>query len=354
MLLMIFFIDMSVCIGISVLVLLIQIIKMMFGKFVGVLVGISVFFIMLCFLVGNVVGFGLVLLMLFGGLVLLWMLLCFIGVVFILLMCNVYCVVECVLLVLVVVMVVGFVISVFMVQFDWVQGMLGLMFILLLGSEILIIVLVGINFLINVVFFISYVICVCKIKFSEYCDVMIIDIIFGIVVLGIMIVLVIMVVVVVLGYIGQWVEMLVQFVNVFMLLVGEIGVKIFIIGFFGVVFLLMLVNVMVGGMLLLDGLGWGGNFDCLCIKVFVGFVLVFGLVIVVFVFGLCVQLIIFVQVMMVLVVLFFGVLLIVIVNKLMMGKLCNIWWQNVMGGIGFLVILVLSGLLIVLLIGMVV
>ena len=352
-LLMIFFTDMSVRIGISAPASLIQTIKTTLGKPVGVLAGISVFFITLCFSVGNAAGSGLALSMLFGGPALLWTLLCSIGVAFILLMRNVYRVVERVLLVLVAAMAVGFVTSAFMVQPDWVQGVSGLMPTLPPGSEILIIALVGTNFSINAAFFTSYATRARKIKPSEYRDATITDTIPGIVAPGIMTALVIMVAAAVLGHTGQRVETLVQLANVFTPLAGEIGAKIFIIGFFGAAFSSMLANATAGGTLLSDGLGWGGNFDCLRTKALVGFVLAFGLVIVAFAPGSRVQLIIFAQAMTVLVAPFLGVLLIVIANKPMMGKLRNTWWQNAMGGIGLLAILASSGLLIASLTGMV-
>ena len=65
--LMIFLTDMSVRLGIKSPVSLIASIKDHLGTWVGVLAGIGIFLITLCFSVGNAVGSGLGLSMLFGG-----------------------------------------------------------------------------------------------------------------------------------------------------------------------------------------------------------------------------------------------------------------------------------------------
>ena len=79
-LLMIFFTDMSVRIGIAAPGTMISTIKQVLGKPFGVLAGLSVFFITLCFSVGNAAGSGLALSMLFGGSALFWTAVCTVGV----------------------------------------------------------------------------------------------------------------------------------------------------------------------------------------------------------------------------------------------------------------------------------
>ena len=62
--------------------------------------------------------------------------------------------------------------------------------------------------------------------------------------------------------------------------------------------------------------------------------------------GSRVQLIILAQAMTVLVAPFLGAMLLVIANNPLMSDLRNRWWQNLLGGIGFLAILATSGLLV--------
>ena len=81
-------------------------------------------------------------------------------------------------------------------------------------------------------------------------------------------------------------------------------------------------------------------------KLLVARVLGFGLFAVAVVPGSRFQLIIFAQAMTVLVAPFLGAMLLVIANNRLMGDLRNRWWQNLLGGIGFLAILMTSGLLV--------
>ena len=123
---MIFFTDMSVRIGIAAPGTMIATIKRILGKPWGVVAGLSVFFITLCFSVGNAAGSGLALSMLFGGSALLWTAVCTVGVAFVLLMRNIYTAVERILLVLVAMMAVGFIASAFLAGPDWGAGVGGM------------------------------------------------------------------------------------------------------------------------------------------------------------------------------------------------------------------------------------
>jgi NRAMP (natural resistance-associated macrophage protein)-like metal ion transporter len=100
--LMIFFTDMSVRLGIATPTSLITSIKDHLGKWVGVLAGFGVFGITLMFSVGNAVGSGLGLSLVFGGSPVLWTIVCTIAVGIVLAFRNVYGIVEKVLLVIVV------------------------------------------------------------------------------------------------------------------------------------------------------------------------------------------------------------------------------------------------------------
>jgi manganese transport protein len=340
-------------IGIAAPGTIISTIKQTLGKPMGVLAGVSVFFITLCFSVGNAAGSGLALSMLFGGSALLWTAVCTVGVAFVLLMRNIYTAVERILLVLVAMMAAGFIASALLAQPDWGAGVAAMVPSFPPGAELLIIALVGTNFSINAAFFTSYATRERGIRADQYRDATITDTIPGIVAPGIMTCLVIMVAAAVLGHTGQRVETLVQLANVFEPLAGSVGSTIFVIGFFGAAFSSMLANATAGGTLLADSLGsGGGGFDSVRSKLLVACVLGFGLFVVAVVPGSRVQLIIFAQAMTVLVAPFLGAMLLIIANNRLMGDLRNHWWQNLIGGVGFLAILMTSGLLIVRLTGM--
>ncbi len=344
--LMVAFTDMSVRIGIVAPGTIIQTIKNALGKPTGVLAGVSVFFITLCFAVGNAAGSGLALSMLFGGPPMVWTLICSLAVGFILLVRNVYGVIERILLVLVAIMACGFVFSAFLAGPDWAAGAMGFVPSLPPNAELLIIALVGTNFSINAAFFTSYATRQKGVQADQYRDATITDTLPGIIAPGIMTCLVIMVAAAVLGHTGERVETLVQLAKVFQPLAGSLGSNVFVIGFFAAAFSSMLANATAGGTLLSDGLGWGGSFDSIRTKVLVGCVLAFGFLVVAVAPGSRVQLIIIAQAMTVLVAPFLAALLLVIANQPKMGGLRNQWWQNVLGAIGLLSILTASGLLI--------
>lgn len=351
--LMIAYTDMSVRIGITAGGSMIQTIKHALGKPVGVLAGISVFFITLCFSVGNAAGSGLALSMLFGGSSILWTLVCSVAVGFILLMRNLYGVVERILLVLVAIMAVGFVCSAILARPDWVASAAGFVPTFPPSAQLLIIALVGTNFSINAAFFTSYATRAKGTRADQYRDSTITDTLPGIIAPGIMTCLVIMVAAAVLGHTGERVQTLVQLANVFQPLAGSVGSTLFVLGFFGAAFSSMLANAAAGGTLLSDGMGWGGSFDAVRTKLLVGCVLGFGALIVALAPGSRVQLIIFAQAMTVLVAPFLAGLLMIISNRREMGDLRNTLLHNVLGACGFVSILSASGLLVYKLSGMI-
>ncbi|WGI72182.1 Nramp family divalent metal transporter (plasmid) [Neorhizobium petrolearium] len=350
--LMIAFTDMSVRIGIIARGSMIQTIKETLGKPVGVLAGISVFFITLCFSVGNAAGSGLALSMLFGGSPILWTLVCSVAVGFILMMRNVYSVVERILLALVAMMALGFVFSAVLARPDWVASAAGFVPTFPPSAQLLIIALVGTNFSINAAFFTSYATRAKGTRFDQYRDSTITDTLPGIIAPGIMTCLVIMVAAAVLGHTGERVQTLVQLANVFQPLAGSLGSTLFVLGFFAAAFSSMLANATAGGTLLSDGVSWGGSFDALRTKILVGCVLAFGAFVVALAPGSRVQLIIFAQAMTVLVAPFLAGLMLIISNRREMGALRNKLFQNVLGVCGFLSILAASGLLVYKLSGM--
>lgn len=109
--LMIFLTDMSVRLGIRSPISLIASIKDELGTWVGVLAGVGVFLITLCFSVGNAVGSGLGISLLVGGSPVMWSVIATIAVGALFLLRNVYQAVERVLVVIVALMAVAFIAS---------------------------------------------------------------------------------------------------------------------------------------------------------------------------------------------------------------------------------------------------
>lgn len=351
--LMIFFTDMSVRVGIASPTSMIGTIKQTLGKPMGVAAGCGVFFITLCFSVGNAAGSGLALSMLFGGNPVLWTMVVTAAVGFVLLVRNVFKTIERILVALVATMAIGFVASAFLARPDWSAGVLGMVPTFPAGAELLIVALVGTNFSINAAFFTSYAIQAHKTGRAQYRDTTLTDTIPGIVAPGIMTALVIMVAAAVLGHTGQRVETLPQLASVFEPLAGPAGYYIFTLGFFAAAFSSMLANATAGGTLLSDGLGWGGSFDSLRTKLLVGCVLLFGLLVTAFAPGSRVQLIILAQAMTVLVAPLLGVLLVLMANNKLLGDLRNRWWHNLFAAIGLVSIFASTALLVLSLTGVV-
>lgn len=350
--LMIFFTDMSVRLGIATPTSLITSIKDHLGKWVGVLAGFGVFGITLMFSVGNAVGSGLGLSMIFGGSPVLWTVICTAAVGFVLAFRNVYGIVEKALLVIVVLMGLAFIASTVVAQPDWYRAMEGMVPSLPPGSEILIVALVGTNFSINAAFYTSYGIKEHRRTRADYRDITLVDTIPGIVAPGIMTALVIMVAAAVLGKTGAEAGTINALASVFTPLAGPTGAMVFALGLSGAAFSSMIANATAGGTMLSDALGRGAKAGSPTARIFTGVILVFGLVITLSFQASPVGLIVIAQSLTVLIAPLLGVLIIIMANKTsIMGDLRNKWWQNLFGAIGLITIVASSLRLITTLLG---
>ncbi len=351
--LMIFYTDMSVRIALNSEGSLIDSVKRTLGKPVGVLAGVGVFLITLMFSVGNAVGSGLGLSLIFGGSTVMWTLICTLVVASVMLFKNTYSVVEKILVSLVVMMAIGFILSAFLIKPDWGSAAQGLLPTFPAGVGLLLVALIGTNFSINAAFCTGYATRQRGLKQWQYKHIVIGDTIPGIVAPGIMTALVIIVAAAATQLTGEAPGSLAQLANIFRPAAGDIGYYIFSLGFFGAAFSSMVANSSNGGMLLADGLGWGNNLSEKRVKILVYAVLAFGAVVAA-VFGgkSPVQLIVVANALTVLVAPILGVLLIVLSNnKKLMGTMVNTWWQNVMVGIGLAAILATCYRLIIVLLG---
>ena len=350
--LMIFFTDMSVRLGIATPTSLITSIKDHLGKWVGVLAGFGVFGITLMFSVGNAVGSGLGLSLIFGGSPVLWTVVCTAAVGFVLAFRNVYGIVEKALLTIVVLMGLAFIASTVVAQPDWYRAMEGMVPSLPPGSEILIVALVGTNFSINAAFYTSYGIKEHRRTRADYRDITLVDTIPGIVAPGIMTALVIMVSAAVLGKTGAEAGTINALASIFTPLAGPTGAMVFALGLSGAAFSSMIANATAGGTMLSDALGRGSKAGSPTARVFTGVILAFGLVITLSFQASPVALIVIAQSLTVLIAPLLGVLIVTMANKTsVMGDLRNKWWHNLFGAIGLIAIIALSLRLVTTLLG---
>ncbi|WP_353712973.1 Nramp family divalent metal transporter [Arthrobacter sp. K5] len=350
--LMIFFTDMSVRLGIATPTSLITSIKEHLGRPVGVLAGVGVFGITLMFSVGNAVGSGLGLSLVFGGSPVLWTVACTVAVALVLAFRNVYGIIEKALLVIVALMAVAFVASAVVAQPDWYRALEGAVPTLPVGSEILIVALVGTNFSINAAFYTSYGIKENKRTRADYRDITLVDTVPGIVAPGIMTALVILVAAAVLGKTGGDAASIGALASIFEPLAGPVGSMLFALGLSGAAFSSMIANATAGGTMFSDAMGRGANAGSPAARVVTGVILAFGLVVTLSFQASPVGLIVIAQSLTVLIAPLLGVLLLIMSNKTaVMGDLRNTWWQNLFGIIGLVAIVATSIRLITTLIG---
>ncbi|WP_314194607.1 Nramp family divalent metal transporter [uncultured Arthrobacter sp.] len=350
--LMIFFTDMSVRLGIATPTSLITSIKEHLGRPVGVLAGVGVFGITLMFSVGNAVGSGLGLSLVFGGSPILWTVACTAAVAFVLAFRNVYGIIEKALLVIVALMAVAFIASAVVAQPDWYRALEGAVPTLPAGSEILIVALVGTNFSINAAFYTSYGIKENKRTRADYRDITLVDTIPGIVAPGIMTALVILVSAAVLGTTGGDAASIGALASIFEPLAGPVGSRLFALGLSGAAFSSMIANATAGGTMFSDAMGRGANAGSPAARIVTGVILAFGLVVTLSFQASPVGLIVIAQSLTVLIAPLLGVLLFIMSNRTaVMGDLRNKWWQNLFGIIGMVAIVASSIRLITTLIG---
>lgn len=350
--LMIFLADMSVRIGIKAPVSVISSIKDHLGRPVGALAGIGVFLMTLMFSIGNAVGAGLGLSMVFGGSPVLWSVACSVAVGALLLLRNVYRVVERVLVTVVALLATTFVASAALSRPDWGMAASGLIPSVPDGSWVLVIALVGTNFSINAAFFTSYATKQHGHTAADYRDLTMIDTIPGIVAPGIMTSLVIVTAAAALGHTGQSVDTIAALARVFEPVAGPVGSFLFALGFSGAAFSAMTGNATAGGTMLSDALGRGASSSSRAARIVSGILLTFGATITVLFQAAPVQLIVFAQALTIPIAPILATLILIMSNhKTLMGDMRNKWWQNVFGVVGVVAVLALSVRLITRLIG---
>lgn len=338
--LMLAFTDMSVRIALQSSGSLIETVKSVLGKVTGVIAGVGVFGITLMFSVGNAVGSGLGLALMFGGSPVLWTAICTAVVATVVFTRNTYKLVERALIGAVVLMALGFILSAMLTGPDWGAAAGGLLPTIPPGVGLLLVALIGTNFSINAAFYTGYATRQRSMRPEQYRDITIGDTFPGIIAPGIMTILVIVVAASAKEQTGASPGSLQQLARVLEPLAGQAGSWIFAFGFFAAAFSSMIANASAGGTLLSDGLGWGNSLETPRVKALVLCVLGFGLLVTLVAGGSPVQLIIVAQALTVVFAPVLGVLLLVLANQRgLMHHMRNTWWQNILGVLGLLAIL---------------
>ncbi|MGP3958019.1 Nramp family divalent metal transporter [Nonomuraea sp. 3N208] len=350
--LMLAFTDMSVRIALRSSKSLIGTVKDVLGRPVGTIAGFGVFGITLMFSVGNAVGSGLGLSLLFGGPPSIWTLVCTLLVAGVVFARRYYSVFERAMIAIVALMAAGFLASAVLTGPDWAAAGAGLVPTVPSGVGLLLVALVGTNFSINAAFYTGYAVRERKLTRDQYGMITVGDTVPGIVAPGLMTILVIIVAATATTQTGTKAATLAQLAGVLEPLAGTVGSKIFALGFFAAAFSSMVANATAGGTLLSDGLGWGNALDNRRVKWLILAVLAFGLAVTLVAGGQSpVQLLILAQALTVVFAPILGVLLFVLANnKGLMADMRNRTWQNVLGILGLVAILatcyrLLAGLL---------
>jgi Mn2+/Fe2+ NRAMP family transporter len=338
--LMLAFTDMSVRIALRSTSSLISTVKEILGRPVGTIAGLGVFGITLMFSVGNAIGSGLGLTLLFGGSPVVWTLVCTVVVAAVVLARRYYSILERAILAIVALMAAGFLASAVLSKPDWAAAGAGFVPGIPDGVGLLLVALVGTNFSINAAFYTGYATRERGLKRSQYGSITLGDTIPGIVAPGLMTILVIVVAAAATARTGVEAGSLEQLAGVLEPLAGTVGSKIFALGFFAAAFSSMIANATAGGTLLSDGLGWGNSLQSRRVKALIFIILGFGLTVTLVAGGESpVQLLILAQALTVIFAPVLGVLLFVLANnKKLMGDMRNRPWQNLIGALGLIAI----------------
>lgn len=338
--LMLAFTDMSVRIALQSTGSLITTVKETLGRWVGVVAGIGVFGITLMFSVGNAVGSGLGLSLLFGGDPVLWTLGTTVVVAAVVFVRNYYSVVERALLGTVALMSIGFLLSALLTGPDWGAAAGGFIPQIPDGVGLLLVAIVGTNFSINAAFYTGYATRQRRLRREQYHDITFGDTVPGIVAPGVMTILVITVAAAAAERTNSPSTSLAQLAGILEPLAGSLGSTVFALGFFAAAFSSMIANATAGGTLLSDGLGWGNSLESHRVKAVIVVVLAFGLTVTLVAGGSPIQLIIVAQALTVVFAPVLGVLLVTLANNRgLMGSMRNRPWQNVFAVLGLLAIL---------------
>lgn len=341
--LMFVFNDMAVRLGLASGDSVIAVTKRTLGRPVGILAGLGVFSITLMFAVGNAVGSGLALSLLFGGSVVGWTLASTAAVALLIAMRNTYKAMERLLVALIGLMSIGFFASAILSDPNWMDAAKGLIPRVPAEAGVLLIALIGTNFSINSAFYTGYAIHERNLRKEQYRAITLMDTLPGNIATAIMAMLIIVVASAVLNATGTVATTFPQLASVLEPLAGRMGAILFGMGFFAAAFSSMAANASAGGTLLADALGWDSSLSSWRVKLLVYAIMIWGAGVTVFSKGSPIELIIVAQALTVLVAPFLGIILFLLTQRRdVMGELRNGPLQTILAIIGLIAIFSIS------------
>lgn len=124
---------------------------------------------------------------------------------------------------------------------------------------------------------------------------------------------------------------------------GKYAAYLFLAGLFGASFSALIGNATIGGSLLGDSFGYGGNLNSKASRIFIAFVMLIGAVIAISFGKLPIQVIVVAQAVTIFIVPFIGIAMYLVANdRKIMGESRNKVFSNIAGGIGLLLIIFLA------------
>jgi manganese transport protein len=318
----------------------VQIIKEKLGNILGILAGIGVFLITLLFSVGNALGTGIGLSFLIGGGVSLWAVVASLIALALVWARHYYRHLERLMITVIALMLTAFTISAFVSRPDWGEAALGLVpGIPAETSGLLILALLGTNFSVNSAFYASYAIREKGTPRDQYRDTTLTDTLAGIVAPGVMAIMIMIAAASILWGEGRTVEEATDMARILEPVAGPVAGIIFGLGIFGAAFSSMVANATAGGSLLADAANLGNRLESKRVKALITVVLLFGATIALLFGSFPIQLIITAQALTIFVVPYLGIMMLLLANdNRRMGSLANSWWQNVLGVLGWLIL----------------
>lgn len=340
--LMVFFTTMSARIGVVSDKSLLQLMGQKWGRWASVVVGLGVFLVCASFQSGNAVGVGIALGELTGTAPQLWIICFTVFGIALLFFKSFYKVLEKLMIVLILIMLLSFVLTLFWSPPNWSLVLEGFRFRVPEGSQGLIIAFFASSFSVVGAVYQAYLVQERKLASPDR-DPNKNGSVPGIILLGLMSAITLMAAANILYPRGINPQTASDMGRALEPIFGAKAHLVFLVGLFGAAFSSLVGNATVGGSLLSDGLGWGGQFSSIRPRFLIALVMIIGATVAI-VFGkLPLELIIFAQSITIFVVPFIAIAMFLIANdRNLMGPLRNNRWQNFFCGIGILLILVLA------------
>lgn len=341
---MVVFTQMSARIGLASDKSLISLIRSQYGPAISVLTGIGIFLVTASFQAGNSIGAGIA----FGELLqtspVPFILLVSALAISLVFFPSFYQILEKIMIALVAIMLLAFLATLIVVKPSLSGVMGGLIPSLPSGSGILVTAMVASSFSIVGAFYQSYLVREKGWEKNEQTTASR-ETITAIIILGLISMMVMAAAAAVLQTGGIQVNSAADMGKALEPLFGRFTNVVFMIGLFGASFSSLLGNATIGGSILADSFGLNQGFGSVWVRIFIIFVIVMGAGVAIAFGRLPLELIVFAQGVTILLVPGIGAAILLIAGKKsLMGNLVNNSLQNILGGLGLVILLGLAGL----------